>query len=353
MKIIGLLGCGGNAGINFVKSIKLADPNIKIVGFDTDIYNLASSNSDIKILINNTEILNKIKTINENIDKYKIDAIHAQPDSEVQFLCNNKNDIKCYIFDHNIDEWHLFSNKLLCAKKWITKLDLDFTSYSLTDVIENNLLWNNITSKQDKAWIRMTKGAGSRAALPVLSLTDAKNWANYWINTMNFTMKDFMVSEFLPGPEYAVQTFWLNGNMIHAQARERLVYFFGNIMPSGQSSTPAVAVTTKDPNVYNVAKNSILSLNQKPHGIYCVDLKTNINNQIIPMEINYGRFFTTSDFFARLDVNTPYVYIQSILNNNLPKTKVNSIQSGYYWIRAIDKEPLLLSQKEINKLCHK
>jgi len=353
MKTIGLLGCGGNAGINFVKSIKMADPNMTIVGFDTDIYKLASSNSDIKILINNQDTHNKIKTINANINKYKIDAIHAQPDSEVKFLCKNQDRIECFVFDHNIDEWNLFSNKLLCAKKWIAKLNLGFISYTLGDVIKNNILWNNLTSNQNKVWIRMIRGAGSKAALPVLSLIDAQSWANHWINTTNCSIEDFMVSEFLPGPEYGVQTFWIDGNMIHAQARQRLVYFFGNIMPSGQSSTPSVAVTIKDSKVYNIAKNAILSLNPRPNGIYCVDLKTNINNEIIPIEINYGRFFTTSDFFATLNVNTPYVYIETILNNTISNIQINSIDKQYYWIRGIDREPQLFTQQEMDLLCHK
>ena len=46
-----LLGCGGNAGINFTKSIKLADSNIKIYGIDIDKYNLVSSNADYKFLL--------------------------------------------------------------------------------------------------------------------------------------------------------------------------------------------------------------------------------------------------------------------------------------------------------------
>ena len=34
-----LLGAGGNAGINFTKSIKLASPGTKIIGVDLDRYN--------------------------------------------------------------------------------------------------------------------------------------------------------------------------------------------------------------------------------------------------------------------------------------------------------------------------
>jgi len=100
MKTIGLLGCGGNAGINFVKSLKIYNPNIKVIGFDLDKYNLVSCNADVKIHLNFHNIDDKIKKINSFINEYKIDFLHAQPDSEVRFLCEHGHLLDCKVFQY-------------------------------------------------------------------------------------------------------------------------------------------------------------------------------------------------------------------------------------------------------------
>lgn len=338
MKTILLLGAGGTAGNNFVKSIKLKDKSIKIIGVDVNFYNLISCNSDIKELITFKTNKEKINLINNIIKKYNVNFIHAQPDKEVEFLCRFKHKIKCDCFNHSLEEHEIFSNKLKCAKIWKEKLNLNFKSYSLEEVLNNKNLWNNFYTN-NKVWCRAIQGAGSRAALPVSSLQEAKSWATYWANNKGLEISDFMLSDFLPGKEYAIQTFWLDGELYHAQARERIEYLFGNQMPSGQSSTPSLAKIISDEVIYKFAKKTIFSIVKNPHGIYCIDLKENALNELIPMEVNYGRFFTTTDFFAELGVNTPYEYI-NYKNKNITK-KINSIKKEFYWIRGIDKNPVL------------
>lgn len=337
-----LLGAGGNAGINFVKSLKKADENVFVLGLDLDFYNLISSNSDHKEVLKFENQDEKIEKINFLIDKFGIDLIHAQPDPEVKFLCSNSQHLKAKCFPHSLSEWEAMSNKLLCSQIWREKLNLDFSSYSLESVLKNPDLFSNLNSN-GKVWCRAITGAGSKAALPITTLKEADNWANYWINSRNLKKSDFMLSEFLDGPEYAVQTFWKNGKLIHSQARERLVYFFGNIMPSGQSSTPAVAKTIANQEVYEVAHKSILAMSERPNGIYCVDLKTNSEGSVVPMEINYGRFFTTSDFFAEIGINTPHVYCRSVMGDEMLEEdiKINSVKQNIYWIRGLDKKPFL------------
>lgn len=349
-----LLGAGGNAGINFTKSIKLGNPNTKIVGIDLDKYNLISSNCDYKILLSFKSIEDKINQLNHIINTYKVDFIHAQPDPEVKFLCEYGDKLDAKVFNHDINIWNILHDKLYCQRIWDEKLNLSFKSYTLSEVIRLPSLFDELikNNSNKKVWFRSIKGAGSKASLPVSTLEEAISWANYWINNKNSHIDDFMICEYLNGPEYAVQTLWDKGRIIHMQARERVEYFFGNIMPSGQSSTPSVAKTVSDPIIYEVAKSVVLSIDNNPNGIYCIDMKTNQNNIIIPTEINYGRFFTTSDFFANIGINTPFVYTKLALNNkvNAEDYKINILDQTYYWLRGLDKEPKLINEETILKL---
>lgn len=337
MKIL-LLGCGGNAGINFTKCIHKST-DYEVVGVDMNKYYLDSSNADYKEQI----ILSyKKEEILRLIDKYDIKMIHAQPDPEVKYLLSTP-ELKPYTFNHDLNLLNRFENKLDCQKIWSTTIK-PFTTCSFQEAKENPALFSEMLYKGNgKVWVRCMKGAGSKAALPVQTIEQAANWISYWREIRSIPESDFMLCQFLPGKEYAVQTFWLNGELVHSQARERLIYFFGALMPSGQTSTPAVAKTISDVRPYATAYKAIYSIDPNPHGIYCVDMKEDFEGDPIPTEVNYGRFFTTSDFFAELGVNTPLEYVKSFTDKDyIPNYKINRLDPSYFWIRGLDKLPKLI-----------
>ena len=60
------------------------------------------------------------------------------------------------------------------------------------------------------------------------------------------------------------------------------------------------------------------------------------------MEINIGRFFTTSSFFSSVGVNMPFHYVQLGLGGKVPALKqYDCLPENLYWIRGVDREPLL------------
>lgn len=339
-----LLGAGGNAGINYVKSLKKIKNHYHVVGCDLDFFNLESCNSDEKVLLEPKIESDKIENLCRLVRDKKIDHVHAQPDTEVHFLLKNQHVFEKKIFPHKLTVWENCHDKLFCQKTWAQKLGLSFPCYSLSELVAHPQKFADLLTSSGKAWIRATQGAGSKAALPVNQLRQAQDWAHYWMSMRGLTQEDFMVAEYLDGEEFAVQTFWVDGELVQSQARQRIVYFFGNIMPSGQSSTPAVAATVHDSLVYQTAYQATLAIDPCPHGIYCVDLKKRNSGECVPLEINYGRFFTTSDFVASLGVNTPHAVIEYLLLNKKVHA-IETIKEKYFWIRGLDKEPTLYSQK--------
>ena len=337
-----LLGCGGNAGINFVKSIKQGSKETFVYGLDTNKYNVYLSNCDVKEVKTFRNDEEKVAFILELVKKNNIQFIHAQPDPEVSFLIRNRDKFKKYVIEYSDGDSEICGNKQTFQQLVKNCLNLSYVSYGLVEALNNPRLFDELVGSGGKVWFRAISGAGSRAALPISSFEMMVEWSKYWKAKSGLKDEDFQICEMLPGREYAVQTFWINGELYQSQARERLVYFFGSLMPSGQSSTPAVARVIKDPEVYAMAHDVVRSVNSKPHGIYCVDMKTNANYQIIPTEINYGRLFTTSDFFSTVGVNTPYALADYHINNKLPEKKINSVDKDYYWIRGLDCLPVLV-----------
>lgn len=339
-----LLGCGGNAGINFTKCLKMQD-GYQVIGLDIDRYKLAASNVDYKEYWDKTKG-SKLEFISSLVRKYDIRAIHAQPDPEVQWLAEHKNHFFNLVFPHDAKTKRNFDNKALTAKMWNEYLKLDFLSFSLWECLDDPRLFNKIIERTGKAWIRAIRGAGSKGALPIETLHEGREWATYWQAHKDVSSHDFMISEFLPGREYAVQLFYLRGQEIHSQMRERLVPFFQNQMPSGTSSTPAVARTVYEKEAYQMAERAIRQFDPEPNGIYSVDLKESYQGKIIPIEVNYGRFFTTSDFFASLGVNTPRAYVDYI-SEGIIDYQIKAIKDEHYWLRGLDHTPVLKRKEEI------
>lgn len=338
-----LLGAGGNASLNFVKCLKKHSDHT-VFGADMNKYYLDACNSDFRVDLNYSTQLTKFNSIIEFVEKNDIQMIHAQPDPEVRFLLANQLFIESgKVFPHSLEIWEKFANKLYCQGIW-NKEVIHIETHSFLECCLNPKLFAAM-SKQGagKVWIRAVSGAGSKAALPITSFSQAEAWVDYWEEARGMNKSDFMLVEHLPGKEYAVQTFWLEGELIQSQARQRLIYFFGAIMPSGQTSTPAVACITDRQEPYQTAYKAIRAIDPKPHGIYCVDIKENSRGDCVPMEVNYGRFFTTSDFFAEVGVNMPLEYVNSFTNRNYsPNISIEAVKEPYHWIRGLDKEPKLI-----------
>lgn len=344
-----VMGAGGTAGINFIECLRMSKNKYYIVGCDINKWHLEIPRVDKRYVVPYSTEEGYVEALNEIISKERIDFIHAQPDMEVEVLSENREKLKAnYLFSSKetirICRDKMATNEFLRAKKIPAPL-----SYQIKSVEKLKELINSVkqSSLQPKVWIRAIKGAGSKAALPIKSFRQAKEWIHYWRSTKLLESKDFMISEFLPGKEYAFQSLWHSGRLIVSQARERLEYLMGNLFPSGQSSSPSVAVTVHNKNVNDVAAKTVLSIDDKATGIFCVDLKENRQGVPCVTEINCSRFFTTSNFFAALGCNMPDYYVRLGMGEEVKGLhQYNAVKAGYYWIRTVDKLPVLMNGEE-------
>jgi hypothetical protein len=341
-----VLGAGGAAGMNFIDSLMMAG-GYNVVGLDINQWHLELVKArfgikgylvpEIKSL---SRELDKISFINDIIEKENAHFIHAQPDVEVEFLSRNLDMIKATTFlpaSETIEK---------CRDKYRTATiltDMAPTTYLADeDRIEHQIKSIQSMSGNRRVWLRATKGAGSRAALPVHSSRQALDWMHYWYKTKRLESYDFMLSEFLPGKEYAFQSVWRNGEIITSMARERVEYLMGNLFPSGQSSSPSVARTVHNDKVNAIATEAILRIDSDASGIFCVDMKEDKWGCPRVTEINAGRFFTTSNFFSTYGANMPDTYVKwgvGLLEEIGNPKKYNAIEKDIMWIRGVDTLP--------------
>ena len=344
-----LLGADGNAGRNYTKCLKMVlHNNVLIIGTGYNKYQLVDCGVDRYINISNFE---HDQTIYDILQYEQPDFIHAQPEEEVEYLCNNS--VTAEVFGKNELERKFYQNKALVQQT------LGFHSHSLDTLISIKTTQDNFNWVLDHShtgvgfWVRANNGSGSKYAMPVKGLHQAFQWFEFLkLQGKVNDESEMILSEYLPGKEYAVQLFYIDGELYHAQARERVEHFFAKQMVSGQSSTPSVARTTDRPEVYFAAIDAINKcsdyLGVDPNGIYGVDMRYNVENEPVVTEVNYGRYFTTSDFFAEYGMNTPVAELLYIVDGILPEKKIASIEPDIYWVRGLDMEPVTFKGSELN-----
>ena len=337
-KRILVTGVGGSAGSNFIKSLRMAPEEYYLVGTDINKYHLELVEGlDKKYILPPVSDTTYIYRLNQLIALENIEFVHPQPDVEVQIQSQNRERIKAKTLLPAKEVAEICQDKINLNNR----LQQENIPVPLSFHLKNN---NDLESALsillkigEKAWLRATRGAGSKASLPVINLEQAEAWIKYWISVKGLNYTDFMISEFLPGKEFAWQSLWYEGEIITSQARERIEYVFGNLTPSGQSSSPSVAKTVHRYDVNQIATQAVKAISNKATGIFCIDMKENRQGEPCITEINCGRFFTTSNFFSEAGSNMPYYYVKMAYGEGMPLLpKYNAIPEGWYWIRMID-----------------
>ena len=89
---------------------------------------------------------------------------------------------------------------------------------------------------------------------------------------------------------------------------------------------------------------------QRPHGGLSVDMTFDHDGVACPTEIQPSRFFTSIDFLAELGANFPAEYCRLGLGGAVRTAPlVNPIRDEYYWVRAVDMLPILMTRAEFAK----
>lgn len=332
-------GAGGSAASNFLDALRLKyKENLFVVGADVSKYHLELADVNERVLLPPVGDPGYVGEINKIVDRFEIEFIHAQPDVEVGFIAANRELFRAPVFlpdAKDVEICHdkmIFNERLRDAGVLVPEAFHIKTPDSLKEALDNLL------PHHSKVWLRAIRGAGSRGSLPINSFYQGDAWIDYWRNFRGIDYGDFMVSEFLPGHEFAWQSLWYNGELITSQARERVEYIFGNLTPSGQSSSPSVARTVNREDVNEIGEMAVRAVTSKPHGVYCVDMKESQSGLPKVTEINVGRFFTTSNFFAHAGLNMPAMYLEFGLTGatELSPAKYNPLDDDLYWVRMVD-----------------
>lgn len=347
MRRILVTGAGGAAAANFVHSLRLAPEPFHVVGTDTSAFHLELAPVDARYLLPRADDPAYLDELNAVVDREQVEVVHPQPEQEVLLLARERERVRAATFLPRAATVEICQDKATFAER-MADAGLPAPRFARPeDEASLREATASILEGREQAWVRAVRGAGARASLPVSSPDQAAAWVAYWIERRGLGFGDFMVSELLPGREFAFQSVWHEGRLVTSAARERLEYVFGHLMPSGQSSSPSVARTVRRDDVNDLASKAVLAVDPGAGGVFCVDLKEDEAGRPLVTEINAGRFFTTSNFLSEAGANMPYAYVRLALGerlNGLPR--YDAVEPGLYWVRMIDMGYKLVREGE-------
>ena len=343
-----ITGAGGGGANNIISTIKERE-NYHLIGFDISPYKVARANVDSRFVVPPASSPDYEKKICEIIGQEKPELIIPTNDPEVEKLSEIRDKIGTELFfpDHE--------SVALCLDKW------QFHNFAISNNIRVAETYHvetlediePIFSKFDSEllWCRAIKGAGSKGATKVKDSEQARWWIKYWNEMRGMEISDFTISEFLPGKDFACQSTWKDGRLVLMKAAERLSYIEAASRPSNMSSSPELAKTVYDENLFEFCIDVIKKLSGgNAHGNYDIDIKMNSKNEFCVTEINIGRFFMITNLF---NLSGNYSMIDTYLQLALDKDPNISDKFDYsekYLIRSLDTLPTILSPDEITKL---
>ena len=315
-------GAGGAPSNGFIRSLRESSRNDYMIGTTCVAPDLFLADVEEKYVVPSALSENYEKEVIPLISKVKPDFIHFQNDFEIRAISRLRHkldDIGIKYFMPTIDVIENCVDKQKSYQIWKS----DGLSVPNTMMLNNsNDLKKAFEQFGEKIWIRAIEGGGGRGALP----TDNFDFAKIWIDRYN-GWGNFTAAELLSKDTVTWLSIWHEGELVVAQTRKRLSWNFGNRTLSGVTGITGVGQTCSDPVVDMIAQDAILSIDDRPHGIYGVDMTYDFSGQPNLTEINISRFFTTHYFFTKAGLNMPEIYCNIALNGDFPSLdkKINPL----------------------------
>jgi carbamoyl-phosphate synthase large subunit len=180
------------------------------------------------------------------------------------------------------------------------------------------------------------------AATPVMTARQAWAWVTYWRDLRRVPVRSFILAEYLPGRDFAVQSLWRGGRLMLIKSYERLAYVAANAQPSGVSSIAAIAKTVVAPRVVAVAAAAVRALDRRACGAYSVDLKMNAADEPCVTEINVGRFISGTPLFDLTGRhNMALTYVRLALGQPCALGEPYDQAQDDYMVRDLDTLPAI------------
>jgi len=310
---IAVLGAGGPAGVNVCRALDAAGHDV--IGVD--------DNKDHLVWAEPYCV-----AVGRDAGPIEPDVFHAQPDEMVRWLA--ATDLPKLM--PSLEVIDVCQDKARSVQLWAAA-GLRTHAVTIGPEIPDHLqIAADVLGLP--FWLRASKGAGARGATLVDDLRTGYHWIRYW-QTRGVEW-EWIAEEYLSGRDYCWSSLWHDGVLIAGFARERLEWIYPHLSPSGRTGTPSISETVHNPDVNAMAFKAVRVIDERPNGIYCVDLREDQEGVPGPTEINAGRWATTSPLYSEFGVNLPDLHARLAVGESVEPLDNDIYPAGVRLSRHID-----------------
>ena len=347
MKIL-IAGAGGAPSEGVIKSLLRSKKGEEIIGMGSEPTDLILSAAKRKYLVPYANEPNYKEELLKILNIEKPDLVHFQNDLEIFEASLIRDEIlstgtKLFMPSHDVIDTCV--NKYKSYQKWVEagiKVPQNILLHNEADLKE---AFVQLADSDGRIWLRASSiGGGGKGALPTNDFEFAKRWIDIYNG-----WGDFVAAEMLTKDTVTWMSIFYEGELVVAQSRIRKGWTHGNRTLSGVTGVTKVGQTFSNNYVDEIAFNTVLAIDAKPHGIYGVDMAYDNLGVPNPTEINITRFFTTVLFFTEAGLNMPEIFKDLALYGEIPQIdkKLNPLKNGLIWLRGMDTQPKLMTESDL------
>ena len=340
---------GSPSDNNLIRSLKAGDPTLIIIGCNSDTFELKKSAADRNYLIPDLSGHEFFCALCNIIKAEQIDLVIPNSDREVLAISRLADRLPCRIFLPTVSAIEQCQDKYALASFLRCRGINTPVTYPINDMDEITEIFRQMPSHRI-LWCRVRSGSGSLGALPVKDPTQTRSWINYWQQMRGLPKGSFTLSEYLPGRDFIVQCLFKNGTPLMTKMFERLSYHTLNAVPSGVSSTSAVAKMVLEPAIIEMCIKAMLALDPRASGVFFADLKENTVGDACITEINAGRF---SNLPVIQDLVSTYnmslAYVRAAFDEQIKHCHPYGHAEDCYVMRGLDELPVVFQASALLK----
>ncbi len=338
---------GRTPGLNFCKSLRLANEDFFILGIDTNKYSIMWAEADEKLLVPECESDEYINLINKLVDKYSIDFIYpSKSNKELLIISENRDKLKAKVFFPNKEEVLLFEDKWrtyeFLKDKGIVRLPESYLVHDKKELREKFDYLSNNGSKE--VWIRRVYGSGGAGSIA----TSDYRLAECWIDRFNGWGK-FTLSKKLTKRTCTWSSIWKDGELIISQGREREYWEFADRAPSGVTGITGAQFARNDKEINEISLKVIKAISKRPNGVLGIDYTYDEDGILNLTEVQASRLYSSTLFMATCGINLPYILYKTAMSEKID-IKNNGIDPELLWVKYVEIPPILVNRKEIADL---
>lgn len=291
-----------------------------------------------------------VNSLNKVVQRDHVQAVFPQPDTELGKVSSERDKIQARLFIPDEAAVNVCLDKYSAIEKWHTaKLRSAPVILSSRDPV----ISGKIQKLNYPCWIRAREGAGGLLSCLARQPTTVNHWlAFHWGQGI---MTDFIAEEYLPGRDFCFMSIWSKGQLVTSMTRERLSWVGHRLVGTGGTSRLNRVVHSDQVN--RTAVKAIKSITDKPHGIFCVDLKDDSEEMPRPTEINC-RFTTNVHYLTLASVRTghqewnfPWIAALLAMEEKIPTCeKYDALPEGLWFTKNTDMGFTMVTRSQWNAL---